>query len=410
MKSCSPVAMKANDLHKEDWSCDPIGPRNTMDYRNDYVEGMVEVEPWVKNCSDIGESCAATKCCAFSGYKCYEKDSTWSSCVRSCIPGKPNGGITEKPAVQKGMPLSNPPPNWNVSFSLAPPGPWTCKRLSLPMKPGTLVGTSLFCYTVALTDNGSGKKIQELDILRKALERHTHVFACEKWAVYSDAEVSLDNGDSVKTVKVDYPKIEHRPKTKAWVNTPLFLNVWRKIKASATWPSFPWIVKSDPTAIFIPQRLRLILRYQRVTERGIFLENCKDVRMSFHGSLEVISKAGFGTLLGHMEECLTILPWRNGSYTHFRTYGEDKFAAWCMHRFGVDKVPSLQQVRTVPETQLILGLHLTVTCPSHRLQGYSQKIKTWHPNCSRTKTAGLHAFQTVAEYVKCLDETLVQWW
>merc|ERR1712222_23832 len=158
-----------------------------------------------------------------------------------------------------------------------------------------------------------------------------------------------------KTFKVEYPKLQRRPNTKNWVNLPLFLTVWKMIRQQTTWKSYPWIVKSDPSAVFIPQRLREVLKVQHVTQNGIFLENCKDTRMSFHGSLEVMSNAAFA---------------------HFRYYGEDKFLAWCMQAYGVDKLPSYQMVETVPKDQPIKGLHITVSCPSHR-SPFELQMKKW---------------------------------
>jgi len=124
--------------------------------------------------------------------------------------------MNEKPMVQKGKPLSNPPSHWNMTFSMAAPGPWTCKRLSTPMKFGKLVGNSVFCFTVALSSNGGKKVSYELDILKEAQKRKTHVFACNHWTVYSDIDVALNPG---KTMKVLYPHVLRRPNTKIWVNT-----------------------------------------------------------------------------------------------------------------------------------------------------------------------------------------------
>jgi len=289
-----------------------------------------------------------------------------------------------------------------VSFKPAPEGPWTCKHLTIPPKPGHLVGTSLFCFTVALTENGGKKKLEELDILKVAQKRYAHVFACDHWTVYSNVEEPLSPG---KTVKVAYPKEVKRPNTKIFVNVPLFLEVWKSIKTANTWKSFPWIVKSDPSAVFIPGRLRDILAHQLVTDKGVFLENCKEVRMSFHGSLEVMSNVAFGTLLDKMTSCEKTLPIKNGVHAHFRYYGEDKFAAWCMEQNGVDKIPSLQVIETVPKSQPIYGLHLTVSCPGHRTNFELHKMK-WHPNCTRSRTAAMHAFRTVDKWTHCLDQTL----
>merc|ERR1712203_895264 len=51
-----------------------------------------------------------------------------------------------------------------------------------------------------------------------------------------------------------------------------------------TWKSYPWIVKADPYTVFIPQRLRYILRHQPIPATGAYMENCKHVRM---GSMAV---------------------------------------------------------------------------------------------------------------------------
>ena len=402
LKTCNKDTLTKYDPNHESWSCDPIGIRNTADYRNDQIApGFVEVEPWIKNCSHIGENCMTTKCCSYSGYKCYQQNEKWASCLQKCFPGKWNGGINDKPMLQPGKPLSNPPPHWNMTFSMAPPGPWTCKRLSQPMKAGKRVGTSLFCFTVALTSNGGKKASFELDILKEAQKKYAHIFACDHWTVYSDVEVALNPG---KTFAVEYPKVQRRPNTKNWVNLPLFLTIWKMIRQQTTWKSYPWIVKSDPSAVFIPQRLREVLKVQHVTQNGIFLENCKDTRMSFHGSLEVMSNTAFGTFLDHIEDCLDVLPWQNASYAHFRYYGEDKFLAWCMQAYGVDKLPSYQMVETVPKDQPIKGLHITVSCPSHR-SPFELQMKKWHPNCTRVKTPSIHSFRTVKKWVECWENT-----
>jgi len=155
---------------------------------------------------------------------------------------------------------------------------------------------------------------------------------------------------------------------------------------------------------FIPQRLRQLLSFQPVTENGIFLENCKDSRMSFHGSLEVMSKTAFGTFLNHLEDCQKVLPWDNADHAHFKYYGEDKFLAWCMEAYGVDKVASKQMVERVPKDEVIQGLHLTVSCPAHR-DNFKLTTGTWHPNCTRSRTASMHAFRTVKKWVQCFENT-----
>merc|ERR1712050_467789 len=121
------------------------------------------------------------------------------------------------------------------------------------------------------------------------------------------------------------------------------------------------VVKADTPTVFIPARLRTILSHQLVTDAGVYMENCKYVRMSVHGSLEVVSKGAFGTFLDNLDNCLETLPWQNGTHAHFKYYGEDKFLQFCMDKYGVTRVPSRQMVEMVPKDQNLFGLHLTIS-------------------------------------------------
>jgi len=400
----------ANSWPTQGWTCAAIGLPNTYSYKGDTYAGVLETAPPMKGCAYIGENCAATKCCSWSGYSCYEKNSTWSSCLKYCIPGKPNGGITNEPIVQAGAPADKPPSHWYARFDETGPGSWTCKRLvPRPLVHGMQSGTSLYCYSVALDKSNGGKKtVPELDLLANAEKLGAHVFACDAWDVFSDISMPLG---SKSTVKVEYSKVYasngsavRRPNTQIYVNTELFMNVWRTIKKQDTWAGHAWVVKADPVTVFIPARLRIILQTQWVTPKGIYMENCKYVRMSLHGSLEVVSKEGFATFLNKLDDCHATLPWKDGTFAHFKYYGEDKFLQFCMDKHGVDKVPSRQMVEQVPKKMNIYGLHLTVSCPGHRTK-FETGMKKWKPNCTRSKTAGLHPFKTVKEWTACFKNT-----
>merc|ERR1719210_3143568 len=129
--------------------------------------------------------------------------------------------------------------------------------------------------------------------------------------------------------------------------------------------------------------------------------------MGFHGSLEVVSKNGFGKLLDHLESCQTELPIKNGTRTHFGYYGEDKFAVWCMHKHGVSRVPSRQSVVTVPANQKVYGLHVTISCPTHKVKEIKdpRNKKKWMPDCRRVRTAAMHPFMKVKDWLRCYRET-----
>jgi hypothetical protein len=409
---CEPAQIKS--ATGEDWSCDPIGIRYTPDYKDDYTtdyDKQVLAEPWVKKCSHIGDSCAVTKCCSYSGYYCFEKDAQWSSCLADCIPGKENGDEHNVPGVQPGKPEKNPPPHWNVTFKKAPPGPWTCKLKTVPPTPAKLDGASLFCFTF-LSNNYGKKQTEDFRILAFAQKEHSHVFACDHWAVFSDVDAPLSPG---ATTKVEYPKELKRPNAKIWVNTPLFINIWKSIKNEGAYKAYAWTVKADPTAVFIPIRLQYILVHQPVTEAGVYLENCKHSRMSFHGSLEVVSRNAMSVFLDNLDKCQTELPYKNGSYSHFKYYGEDKFMAWCMHYHGVLRIPSRQEAIRVPMTEPIEGLHIASSCSAHHIPQTASKptkadkksgcAEKWTPDCKRIRTAGIHIFKKLKDYMKCYKDT-----
>merc|ERR1712113_157630 len=219
---------------------------------------------------------------------------------------------------------------------------------------------------------------------------------------------------------VAYPKVAKRPQTKLWVNTRLFINVWKSIKNEGAWKNYAWTVKADPSAIFIPIRLQYILVHQPVTETGILMENCKHTRMSFHGSLEVVSKNAMGALLDNLDKCQAELPFENGTHTHNKYYGEDKFMAWCMHYNGVLRVPSRQETNRVPKTEPIKGLLIAKSCPSHRIpqtgsfpkkadkkskKAGTKAAREWKPDCSRIQTAGIHQLLELKAWIKCYKDT-----
>ena len=370
---------------------------------------MVEVAPPREQCARIGESCKNTNCCRFSGYQCYEKDSGWSSCLKTCRVGQPNGDATStQPKVQKpkitpgrGVPKSATP-----FFKAAPPGAWTCKR-RLNLKPAHRAhGTTLFCFTAALSKIGPGAqpKFQDpkqIDLVKTQHATKTSIFGCEKWEVFSDVLFQLTPGppQEIFSTVVDFPKPAIRPYVKLWVNTLLYVNIWNKIRQDGHHANYDWTVQVDVTTIFLPIRLRTILKDQKQTDSGVYLENCKWVRYGFHGSLEAMDKRAAATLAQHAEGCLEELPWDEAEHAHFSYSGEDKFVQRCMDLHGIDKIPSTF------ERGMGKGLHTTITCPAHLPKLTPKEREHWHPPCNTTRTAAMHPFKDPKLYFTCLRET-----
>jgi len=368
----------------------------------------VEVVPPRAQCARNGESCKESNCCRWTGYKCFDKDATWSSCLKTCKEGQPNGDAkSTKPKFQK----PKPGPNGEVPkfakpfFKPAPSGPWTCKR-RLNLKPGHHPqGTTLYCLTVALSKIGPDKKPKfqdpkQIDLVKTQHHVKTSIFGCEMWSVFSDVPFQLTPGPPqvIFSTVVDFPKPAVRPNTKLWVNTLLFVNVWKKVLEEGHHAKYDWTVKVDPTTIFIPIRLRKILETQKQTDTGIYLENCKFVRWGFHGSLQVMDKKAAMTLAQHVGGCVDELPWDHAEHSHFIFTGEDKFMQKCMDLHGVDRIPSTFEVG------MGKGLDTTITCPSHMPKNIKNKTK-WHPPCNTTRTAAMHPFKDPKLYFTCLKQT-----
>jgi len=252
----------------------------------------------------------ATKCCKTSGYHCYAKDDTTAQCAKTCSPSSNN--------------LCSP---LSETLQLEPDY----------MKPAR----SLFCFSVYTQDTGSPKQSYELELLTQQLERKVSIFACDAYDVYSDAEVSLGGGvmtKKVTDVKGDW-HFAKRKETGSWVNTGMFIQVWKAIGEANVYQNYDWVVKVDADAVFVPERLQERIQWMPRTTGGTMLQNCQYVDYGFFGNLEVLSGKAFEVLLGNLDSCYTDVDWKVGVKDgKYGPMGEDLFAEICMAANGVDKV------------------------------------------------------------------------
>ena len=114
---------------------------------------------------------------------------------------------------------------------------------------------------MALSNNGGKKVNPERELVKTAQYMTTSVFACDFWNVFSDVPLQLKHAPNGHAKVVDYTKAHYsngtavqRPNTKIFVNTLLFVNVWKYIKHQTTWDS--WVVKVGTIRVFIPSWLR----------------------------------------------------------------------------------------------------------------------------------------------------------
>jgi hypothetical protein len=313
-------------------------------------------------CAGVKENCFLSKCCKTTGYRCFEiAGINQAKCMKNCTVGKDS-------------------PNCNLPAS----------QITFDGKPGD----SLYCFSVYTGNTGSTKKSHEKELLALQVKKKVSIFACGAAEVFSDVQVSLGSG--VSTIKVDDVEgdfhFAKRKTTGAWVNTGLFKQVWKAVARSGKYHTYPWVVKVDPDAVFLPKRLITRIQYMPRPQSGVVLVNCKHVDNGFFGSIEVFSTMAFDVLAANIDTCSKTLPWKigvkNGKYGPM---GEDLFAEKCLEKNGVAKAEAFD-------------LSADGACPADRPLDQA-KNKKWKADCATIKTPAIHPFKKPAEWDACFKAT-----
>jgi hypothetical protein len=331
---------------------------------------QIEVVPPREKCSKVTENCASTKCCQITGFSCFETKPGVGKCMKKCVPGI-QGSCKQANGLVAGT-----------------------KEASRSVT--SLSATNLFCFSVYLEDTGSTKKSYALDLLRTNLFLGSSIFGCEAYRVYSDVATWI-SPDQVNTVQVFDPTgndfhFEKRKHMGTWVNAGIFIQVWKAIQKEGIWKSKDYTVKADPETVFLPMRLRAKLENQKVTDNGIYFENCPYVAYGFFGALEVISQTAVSKYLDNLDDCKSSLNWKGHEKLYGnQAWGEDLFAQKCMDMHGVDKIEGYD-------------LMVDGNCEAHRPES-EKKNKKWKPDCASTQTPALHRFAKSQEYFDCLKAT-----
>jgi len=327
-------------------------------------EERVSIIPSFPACSKAKENCLSTGCCQVAGHSCFMKTAHMAVCNATCTPREgwscdiPSNGAPSVP-VQK----------------------WLEK--------------SLYCFSVYTQNTGSTKKSHELDLLKEQKVKGVSIFSCDGWDVFSDAPTDI-GGYATHVVEDKLNEFHQvkRKETGAWVNWALFYQVWMQVRNLGHWEDKSWVVKVDPDAVFLPNRLKLWLDDKRgEPPHGIYFENCRNVQYGFFGNLEVLSHEATRVLTTQLEDCHAVYaPCANdGCDWKWGAWGEDVFVQRCLDRHYVDKVEAFDMT-------------LDGACPADR-PADQKKNKKWHAeDCSQVQTAAVHPFKTVKDYFKCLNQ------
>jgi len=257
------------------------------------------------------------------------------------------------------------------------------------------IADTMFCFSVYTANTGSTKKSHEKELLTEQHRKKVSIFACNKFAVYSDVSVSLGQGfetEKVEDVEGDF-HFQKRKETGAWVNTGMFKQVWKAIEKAGDYKDYAWTVKFDPDAVFVPTRLTQRIRLIPRPPSGVFLVNCKHVNNGFFGNLEVFSSMAFSILVANIDKCNANLPWKIGIKDgKFGAMGEDLFAEQCMEKNGVAKAEAFD-------------ITIDGACPADRPNNL-RHFKKWQMDCKDvTSAAAIHPFKKPDDYFECLNKT-----
>jgi len=335
-------------------------PQRSIEHHVTGLSEMLAVKPAYEDCAQVKDDCLAAGCCAPSGYNCFKNAKGQGKCMRECTPGGSNG---------------------------------TCEGVAPHMKTAVEVpGLSLFCFSVYTENTGSDKVSKELQLLQMQHDKAQSLFSCAEWAVYSDVVVPLGGGDmttQVEDTKGDWHLLR-RKDTHTWVNTGMFVRVWKKIQDAGHYSNHNWVIKVDADAVFFPSKLGSVLQGVRVPEEGLYMENCKFVDWGYFGNLEVFSKQAFQTLLDNVDTCYDAIDWKLGVHGgKYGPMGEDLFAQQCMDMMKVSKQENFM-------------LSTDGACEADRPEG-QKKNKKFIPNCAGVSTPSIHPLKEPTKYSECWE-------
>merc|ERR1712109_221605 len=163
----------------------------------------------------------------------------------------------------------------------------------------------------------------ELEIIKYQKANGLGVFGCDAYKVFSDKKVDI-GGLTTHPVLIspDFTKYTRKDKPDRYLNTPLFMDMWKQIKADNTYSLYSWTIKADAATVFMPAALKKRLSVYPESETGVYLETCNKVLQGYFGNLEVVSKAGMKNM-SYVPSCRD-----SGVYKFVAVHPMRNLAAW----------------------------------------------------------------------------------
>jgi len=195
---------------------------------------------------------------------------------------------------------------------------------------------SFFCVTLVRADS------HELEILKKQLFRRTGIFACEEYAIYSDhtnpqvVGVGPDGSD-VRTIVI--PPLKKKVVNNfaggfPCIETKAMLKVWDLVHKDGRYKRHNWILKIDPSSVFLLDRLKSHVKKHSSDHTGLFLTTCQQYNLVLP-SLEVFSVRAMDIFFGRNR-------WQCGAEQQKQVPCEESFMTQCMDALGLKRINGFQ--------------------------------------------------------------------
>jgi len=287
---------------------DASGQCGLMEKDMDYVE----YSGWGKNLDHIPDP---DMCCAFcqAEPKCksfaWVEDAGLDGCPSQCwLKGGEPSDKKPKDGVISGL----PPPR--QAFHIAP------QEASPDQFPVRRAG--MFCFSLMLPFG------YEVELLAWQYAHQVSIFDCEKFAVYTNKSMEVGSGTGLFTHVVDSNlHCQVGGDSQSALNSWIFIAVWKKVLSDGYWREYPWTVKVDPDAVFLPLRARPILM-QYYGEP--YINNC---HYGMHGPVEFFGQPAMAALNGEYEASYDgKAPKACVEELHFGLWGEDMFMDQCLRK------------------------------------------------------------------------------
>jgi len=227
----------------------------------------------------------------------------------------------------------------------------------------------------------------ELDAVRNQYKWGAGIFGCNEWVVFSDTSTWVTMGPPKRVdtwklpVKLAVKTGKDWEMTHSYLNTDIFIRAWKGVIDHNDYKHNDWIVKVDPDAVFLANRLKYRLSLIGPQDgNAVYIKNCdrnEPPGFGMYGAVEILSEKAASVYLHGLDDCQKKMDWK-GKDMGWHGWGEDYFLQKCLDQNSARPVEDL-----------------TVLKDSNCFA---------KPSPCTTGQVAFHPFKSSEKYKECLEE------